>query len=1089
MARRQAVIVAVAMTAFASIAAGFEHRPVQANTVDESDQVAEMLDAPAFTPLVPARLLETRSGQPTGTIDGLHQATGPIPANTTYQLRITGRASIPTSATAVALNITATQPNAPGHLTVYPCTSTSTPPPTASNLNYTTGQTIANAVITSLGTTGTICIHTAATTHLIIDINGYFPAPTAYTATTPSRLLETRSGQPTGTIDGLHQATGPIPANTTYQLRITGRASIPTSATAVALNITATQPNAPGHLTVYPCTSTNTPPPTASNLNYTTGQTIANAVITSLGTTGTICIHTAATTHLIIDINGYFPAPTAYTATTPSRLLETRSGQPTGTIDGLHQATGPIPANTTYQLRITGRASIPTSATAVALNITATQPNAPGHLTVYPCTSTSTPPPTASNLNYTTGQTIANAVITSLGTTGTTGTICIHTAATTHLIIDINGYFPAPTTTDPLPVGHPRIYLPGAQARLSGLLQSNAPTATRFRNYADARRTASFDSLYNSNFHMWYFALLANLTGDSTYCTKAVAGIEWFVAAEEARIAGYVSGDPSTGPAVGYDSYLEVGPLVGDVMMVYDWCFAQVSASQRTRWLAYAEQAVWNVWHPDDATWNGRAAPWSGWSIDNPSNNYYYSFLRATMLLGLGGEGERAAQWRTMFRTDKIERQLVPTFNSDLVGGGSREGTGYGTAMMRLWEIYDIWEASTGENISALTGHTRASLLQHLHTIVPTRDRLSLNGDHSRDSTATLFDYHRHYTQGLARLLPGDALAGRAKRLYATSTVPRMQNGFMIVYDFLYDTSTIADQPVEALNTAYHGSGVGQVFARSDWSTGATWLNFTAGPYTESHAHRDQGSFLLYKNDWMAIDPNYFSHSGIRQEEELHNLVRITDSSGATVRQREGASSTMEALRQGSGWLHVAADTTAVYTANSGAPVQLVERELVYVAPDVLVVYDRVTTSPGTEQRWQLNTPTMPAISGSVATVTNGSTTMRIERVISPTAASSVADWSGDGDISDGYRLDTVAAGGTHTYLHVISFANTVTSAVRSDQAGRQGVVISTGDGRTTTVRFSPTGVDGTLSIVGPGATPPITAALVPGVVALPEIS
>ena len=70
MARRQAVIVAVAMIAFASIAAGFEHRPVQANTVDESDQVAEMLDAPALTPLVPARLLETRSGQPTGTIDG-----------------------------------------------------------------------------------------------------------------------------------------------------------------------------------------------------------------------------------------------------------------------------------------------------------------------------------------------------------------------------------------------------------------------------------------------------------------------------------------------------------------------------------------------------------------------------------------------------------------------------------------------------------------------------------------------------------------------------------------------------------------------------------------------------------------------------------------------------------------------------------------------------------------------------------------------------------------------------------------------------------------------------------------------------------
>jgi hypothetical protein len=136
--------------------------------------------------------------------------------------------------------------------------------------------------------------------------------------------------------------------------------------------------------------------------------------------------------------------------------------------------------------------------------------------------------------------------------------------------------------------------------------------------------------------------------------------------------------------------------------------------------------------------------------------------------------------------------------------------------MMRLWEIYDIWESSTGENISALTGHTRSSLIHQLHSIVPTRDALSLNGDHSRDSTATLFDYHRHYGQGLARLLPGDPLAGRAKSLFNASSVPRKQNGFMVVYEFLYDTSTIPDQPVEQLNTAYYGSGVGQLFARAD---------------------------------------------------------------------------------------------------------------------------------------------------------------------------------------------------------------------------------------------------------------------------------
>ena len=243
--------------------------------------------------------------------------------------------------------------------------------------------------------------------------------------------------------------------------------------------------------------------------------------------------------------------------------------------------------------------------------------------------------------------------------------------------------------------------------------------------------------------------------------------------------------------------------------MVYDWCFASVSANQRARWLAYADQAVWNVWHPDDATWAGKPADWSGWSIDNPSNNYYYSFLRATMLLGLGAEGElaSAAGWKAFFRTTKIQQQLVPTFESDLVGGGSREGTGYGTAMMRLWEVYDIWEESTGENIALLTGHSRASLVQFMHTVVPTLDAVSLNGDHSRDSTGALFDYHRHYAQSLAKVVGDTALSGRVRSLFDASSVPQMQNGFMLVHDFLYDMTAVPTQPLSALNTVYRGAG------------------------------------------------------------------------------------------------------------------------------------------------------------------------------------------------------------------------------------------------------------------------------------------
>jgi hypothetical protein len=124
-----------------------------------------------FVPMVPARLFDSRPGMTT--IDGTDAGTGPLAAGTTTEVQITGRNRIPTDATGVSLNITATQPAGPGFITVSPCGQ---PVPVASNLNYTTGTTVANAVLTQLGTGGRVCITTPTTTQLIIDINGYFPA-------------------------------------------------------------------------------------------------------------------------------------------------------------------------------------------------------------------------------------------------------------------------------------------------------------------------------------------------------------------------------------------------------------------------------------------------------------------------------------------------------------------------------------------------------------------------------------------------------------------------------------------------------------------------------------------------------------------------------------------------------------------------------------------------------------------------------------------------------------------------------------------------------------------------------------------------
>lgn len=88
------------------------------------------------------------------------------------------------------------------------------------------------------------------------------------------------------------------------ELSVTGRHGVPASGVAaVSINLTLTEPQAAGYATVYPCGAL----PNASNLNVAAGQTRANAVIAPVSPRGTICVHASMRTHVIVDVNGWFP--------------------------------------------------------------------------------------------------------------------------------------------------------------------------------------------------------------------------------------------------------------------------------------------------------------------------------------------------------------------------------------------------------------------------------------------------------------------------------------------------------------------------------------------------------------------------------------------------------------------------------------------------------------------------------------------------------------------------------------------------------------------------------------------------------------
>lgn len=365
---------------------------------------------------LPARLADTRAGFTT--VDGLNAGTGLRPAGSMLEVQIAGRGSIPSNARAAVLNVTAVS-EGDGYITVFPCGAA----PTASNLNVRTGDSISNTVFTGLSATGTVCVFNQSPTHLVIDgesiLSGFQPL------TAPARLLDTRPGG--ATIDGKASGGGLADVGMTIELPVTGRGGVPADASIVVLNLTVTGAESNGYLTVWPCTQ---PRPGTSNLNYTAGVTVPNAVVTGLSTTGSVCIFSSGRTHVLADVQGSF-SPDAFEALqTSTRLYDSRPGFPT--IDGPSSESLRIAGSST-RIEVSGRGGIAADARTAILNVTVVDPTLAGYVTVYPCGAT---PPTASNVNFAAGQTLPNLVVATLTEDGS---ICVFTNVETHVVVDAFG--------------------------------------------------------------------------------------------------------------------------------------------------------------------------------------------------------------------------------------------------------------------------------------------------------------------------------------------------------------------------------------------------------------------------------------------------------------------------------------------------------------------------------------------------------------------------------------------------------------------------------------------------------------------------
>jgi RHS repeat-associated protein len=368
-----------------------------------------------------------------------------IPADSSTTVYPLGEGGFPTTGpggaaiTALAIDMTAkSTTTAFGDLNLYPDSATR---PITSDVQFNSSLASTDTVVVAPGATDqgvTVYNNSTAATTVGLTSDGYYYTQAAGAAgyfpeqNGAIRILDTRKGsEPQAGQQFSIQVTG----NPACSGSCVGNAGVPTSATAVAVNITAVGQTATTSIKAW---ATGTSQPVAVEEANPDGA-VADFDQVALGSgsyAGQLTLMTDLyAANILVDVEGYYTTGsggTLYVPITPTRVVDSRSN--TGTV--------PITGSTPQTFQIAGADGVPATAVAVIAVITVVNPATGGYLTAGPTSGAS------SVMDFPKGTDVANTDDLTLSSAGAAiFGVSWSASGSTQLqyLVDILGYYDAPS--------------------------------------------------------------------------------------------------------------------------------------------------------------------------------------------------------------------------------------------------------------------------------------------------------------------------------------------------------------------------------------------------------------------------------------------------------------------------------------------------------------------------------------------------------------------------------------------------------------------------------------------------------------------
>jgi hypothetical protein len=603
--------------------------------------------------------------------------------------------------------------------------------------------------------------------------------------------------------------------------------------------------------------------------------------------------------------------------------------------------------------------------------------------------------------------------------------------------------------------GHPRMAFAPATARREAARLTRGPFWKEFSRRAAAHLDAAGDGPGALADAVCEGGLLALATDDRAAGEKVGRALE--------RLARVVAGERWR-----VDDDLAQGRYLTDIAFGYDWAYPFLSPEQRqtgaqtlVTLAAYSRQRFPGYFRE------------GSYSAFNNHNHWNHVGVGAAGFAAAGDHPEARAL--AAYSYDFFTRIFLPVFER-WVGkeGAWNEGTHYNQV---AYKPTFIWMAAAGPALGRdffQAPWVRASAYYWVYLTRPD-DTMTILGDwfaDRREDTITNLMARTFWVTSRAASAHRDGhLQAFARRQlpYALRRPPEVWN--LLWYDPDLPARPVTELPPSRLFRGDPDVGGGETLAvlRSGWGADARLVTLSVGDWLGHHDHYDSNAFTIHYKDDLAIDPGYGGEETISwthyRRTIAHNSLLVPVPEAQAVRDeprlkergwgydggqrvplvQERPRSKEQFLRIKNpeypdkslfetgdcvawetrpAYDYVAGDATRAYHRS-----QLTRfvRHLVFLKPDIVVLYDVVDTPAGRQPRWLLQTVHKPIEPEGSLIAQNGGGELRVRTLLPTSAVTSIHEAPGTSAFGAGksgaplYRTEVVAPAGTeHRFLHVM---------------------------------------------------------------------